>query len=183
MLEEAVRALKIQMSGLDGTIDKLKQRDRKLFKQMVSSIRSNNMRRASILANEIAQVRKIIKNIMQAKLALERIIMRIGTIRDMGDIVATLAPAVSAIKSVQGVVATVIPKADENFSEISNLLSSILVDAGNMSGFTLDFKAASIDAEKILEEAAKVAEEELKSRLPELPPSIMQQKAVEVEYA
>ena len=61
------------------------------------------------------------------------------------------------------------PLAEGEIGEISGLLSSILVDAGTVGGYSLNFEAANEDAEKVLAEAAAVAETRMKEKFPEIP--------------
>lgn len=51
----------------------------------------------------------------------------------------------------------------------AGLLSGILIDAGTVGGYTLNFEAANEDAEKVLAEASAVAEQRMKEKFPEIP--------------
>jgi len=124
------------------------------------------------LANELAEIRKMEKMIMHAKLALEQIVLRLKTVSELGDIVTTLAPAVNVLRSVKTGMAAVFPEAERELGEIGNLLSGIILEAGQSSGLTLNFEAASEDAQKILNEAATVAEQKIKEKFPELPAEV-----------
>ena len=168
-LEEAVRSIQTQIHSLDNLLLRLKERDKHIFSEVIRCIKLRNKKKASIYANELTQIRNLIKQVIFAKLALERICIRINTITDAGDVAAALAPAVSAVRSVQDIIREVVPQAEEGFTEISTLLNSILVDASANEGFQLDIKTANADAEQIIEEATKVAEEELKAKFPEVP--------------
>ena len=43
------------------------------------------------------------------------------------------------------------------------------MDAGTVGGYNLNFEAANEDAEKVLAEAAAVAEQRMKEKFPEIP--------------
>jgi len=47
-----------------------------------------------------------------------------------------------------------------------------MIEAGQSQGMTLNFDTANEDAQKILTEAATVAEQRVKDKFPELPPGI-----------
>jgi division protein CdvB (Snf7/Vps24/ESCRT-III family) len=51
-------------------------------------------------------------------------------------------------------------------------LSSILVDAGTVGGYSLNFEAANEDAERIMAEASAVAEQRMKEKFPEIPTTL-----------
>jgi division protein CdvB (Snf7/Vps24/ESCRT-III family) len=75
----------------------------------------------------------------------------------------------SVIRSVRQGLVSVLPEAEGEIGEISSLLSSVLVDAGSVGGYSLNFEAANEDAEKVLAEAAAVAESRMKEKFPEIP--------------
>lgn len=168
-LEHAVRQIQIQVAKLDSTSTKLRERDSAIFNKVVASIQKHDMQHASVFANELAEVRKMNKMATQARLALEQIVLRLNTVQELGDIVVTLTPAMAVIRNVKSGLVSVLPEAENEIGEISGLLSSILVDAGQLGGYTLNFEAANEDAEKILAEASAVAEQRMKERFPELP--------------
>ena len=168
-IDFAVRNIQIQISKLETTTNRLKERDGTLFSKVVTSIQKHDMQHASIYSNELAEIRKMSKLVTSARIALEQIVLRLSTATELGDIVVTLAPAMAVIKSVKSGLVGVMPEAEQEIGEINSVLSSILVDAGQLGGLTLNFEAANEDAEHILAEAAAVAEQKMKERFPELP--------------
>jgi division protein CdvB (Snf7/Vps24/ESCRT-III family) len=168
-LDLAVRQIQVQVAKLDATSAKLRERDSSIFNKIVASIQKHDSQHASVYANELAEIRKMNKMVTQAKLALEQITLRLNTITELGDIVVTLTPAMSVIRSVRQGLVSVLPEAEGEIGEISGLLSSILVDAGTVGGYSLNFEAANEDAEKVLAEAAAVAEQRMKDKFPEIP--------------
>jgi division protein CdvB (Snf7/Vps24/ESCRT-III family) len=168
-LDLAVRQIQVQVAKLDATSAKLRERDSSIFNKIVSSIQKHDSQHASVYANELAEIRKMNKMVTQAKLALEQITLRLNTITELGDIVVTLTPAMSVIRSVRQGLVSVLPEAEGEIGEISGLLSSILVDAGTVGGYSLNFEAANEDAEKVLAEAAAVAEQRMKDKFPDIP--------------
>jgi division protein CdvB (Snf7/Vps24/ESCRT-III family) len=168
-LDLAVRQIQVQVAKLDATSSKLRERDASIFNKIVSSIQKHDSQHASVYANELAEIRKMNRMVTQAKLALEQITLRLNTITELGDIVVTLTPAMSVIRSVRQGLVSVLPEAEGEIGEISGLLSSILVDAGTVGGYNLNFEAANEDAEKVLAEAAAVAESRMKEKFPEIP--------------
>ena len=171
-IEQANRQIKLLIAQLDGTVSRIKQRDSTIFKNVVSSLAKHDTQHAAVYANELAEVRKMRKMVTQAQLAMEQISLRLGTITDLGEIANTLAPAVSVIRGMKESLRTALPEADREISEISGLLSNVLVDASTTGGFSLNFEAANEDAQKVLEEAAVVAEQRMQENFPEIPTGI-----------
>ncbi|MEM4505350.1 MAG: Snf7 family protein [Candidatus Bathyarchaeia archaeon] len=168
-LEMAARRLELQIAKLDQASERFSQRDKSLFAKIVEAYAKHDMDHARVFANELAEIRKMEKVIMNARLALEQIVLRLKTITELGDVLTTLAPAVSVLKSVRTGLASFLPEADHELNEIGDMLSSIIMEAGQTTGLTLNFEAANEDAQKILAEAAAIAEQRIKEKLPELP--------------
>jgi len=168
-IEQADRQIRLLISQLDATVNRIKQRDSTIFKSVVTALAKHDSQHAAVYANELTEVRKMGKMVTQAQLALEQVSLRLGTITDLGEIATTLAPAVSVIRSMKDTLGTALPQADQEIGEISDLLSSVLVDAGATGGLSLNFDAANEDAQKVLEEASAVAEQRMRESFPEIP--------------
>ncbi|NWG08745.1 MAG: hypothetical protein HXX80_00255 [Nitrososphaerales archaeon] len=168
-LEQATRQIQAQVGRLDSTLSKLKERDTSLFNKVTASLQRHDAQMASSLSNELSEVRKMTKMVSQSKVALEQIEFRLGTVQSLGDVAATLAPVMGIVRSVRSGLVGVMPEAEHEIGEISGILSSILVDAGQLGGLTLNFEVANEDAEKILAEASAVAEQRMKEKFLELP--------------
>ena len=171
-LDIAVRRIELQVQRLDQANDRFSQRDKAIFQRIVESYTKHDMARANVFANELAEIRKMERMIMHARLALEQIVLRLRTVSELGDVVSTLAPAVGVLRTVRSGMASVFPEAERELGSIGNLLSGIIIDAGQSTGLTLNFDAANEDAQKILTEAGSVAEQQIKDKFPDLPAGI-----------
>ena len=61
------------------------------------------------------------------------------------------------------------PEAERDLGNITSGLGDVLIEAGQLGGFSLNFEVANEEAEKILSEAGVVAESRMKDALPNLP--------------
>ncbi|RLI41570.1 hypothetical protein DRO59_06595 [Candidatus Bathyarchaeota archaeon] len=171
-LDQAIRRIEIQIQRLDKASERFSQRDKSIFARIVDAYTKHDMARANVFANELAEIRKMERMIMHARLALEQIVLRLRTVSELGDVVSTLGPAIGVLRTVKSGMANIFPEADRELGQIGNLLSGIMVEAGQNTGTTIDFEAANEDAQKILTEAAAVAEQKIKEKFPELPSGI-----------
>ena len=171
-MELAVRRLDLQINKLDQTSERFTQKDKALFTKLVDAYAKHDTAHANIYANELAEVRKMAKLIMNARLALDQITLRIRTCTEFGDLVATLGPAIGVLRSVSTCLSGVVPGAENELGEIGNMLSGLIFDAGLNNGSTMNFNNVSEDAAKILTEAATVAEQKVSANFPELPPGL-----------
>jgi division protein CdvB (Snf7/Vps24/ESCRT-III family) len=171
-LDIAIRRIELQVQRLDQATDRFSDRDKKIFSRIVDAYTKHDMARANVFANELAEIRKMEQMIMHARLALEQIVLRLRTVSELGDIVTTLAPAVSVLRTVRTGMSKIFPEAERELGQIGTLLNGIIIDAGQSTGLTLNFDTANEDAQKILTEASSVAEQKIKDRLPDLPAGI-----------
>jgi division protein CdvB (Snf7/Vps24/ESCRT-III family) len=178
-LDALVRQINIVMAKLDSSMAKIRERDNALFAKTVAAVQRHENQRASMFANELAEVRKVGKMVTQSRLALEQIVLRLNTITEMGEIVTTLAPATSIVRSVKQDITGVMPDAEGAMGEVSSLLSGILVDVGSIGGYTMNFETANEEAERALSEAAAVAESRMKEKFPDIPESVSTEESVE----
>jgi division protein CdvB (Snf7/Vps24/ESCRT-III family) len=171
-LDFAVRRIELQVQKLDQATDRFGQRDKTIFSRIVDAYTKHDTARANVFASELAEVRKMERLIINARLALEQIVLRLRTVSELGDVVSTLGPAVGVLRSVRAGLVSVFPEAENELGEIGNMLSGIMVEAGQGSGMTLNFDTVNEDAAKILTEASTVAEQRIKEKFPELPSGI-----------
>jgi len=168
-LDHAVKRINIQIQRLDKATDRFTERDKSIFARIVDAYSKHDTTRANVFANELAEIRKMGKMIIYARLALEQIVLRLSTVSELGDVVTTLAPAVGVMRSVKNGMAAVFPEAERELGSIGNLLNGIVMDAGHSTGLNVDFQTASEDAQNILNEATTIAEQKVKQKFPELP--------------
>ena len=168
-MNHAVKRLELQIQKLDKSSERFTQKDKSLFKKIVDAYETHDTARANIYANELAEVRKMERLIMNSRLALDQVLLRLRTCTEFGDIVATLGPAIGVLRSVSKGIGGVIPDAENEIGDISNILSGLMFDCGASSGMSMNFDNVNEDASKILAEAAAVAEQKISANLPELP--------------
>jgi division protein CdvB (Snf7/Vps24/ESCRT-III family) len=171
-LDFATRKLDLQINKLDQANERFTQKDKALFAKLVDAYAKHDTAHANMYANELAEVRKMAKLTMNARLALDQVSLRIKTVTEFGDIVSTLGPAIGVLRSVSGGMCGVLPEAENELGEIGNMLSGLMFDAGASCGSSLNFDNVNEDASKILAEAATVAEQKVNANFPDLPPGM-----------
>jgi division protein CdvB (Snf7/Vps24/ESCRT-III family) len=171
-MDQAIRRLDLQIHRLDQAAERFSQKDKALFGKIVAAYETHDSAHAHIYANELAEVRKMEKLVMNAKLALDQVQLRLRTVTEFGDIVAALGPVVGVLRSVSVGLVGVIPEAENELGDIGNMLSGLMFDVGQSSGLNLNFNSVNEDTTKILNEAAAVAEQKISSNFPDLPPGL-----------
>jgi division protein CdvB (Snf7/Vps24/ESCRT-III family) len=168
-LDKANKRLQIQIQKLNRAANRFEKRDKSLFAKTVKAYSEHDLVRAQVYANELAEMRKTEQTIMDTRLALEQISLRLGTVSDFGDVVTMLSPTVSVLQNIGKGLSNTMPEAGKELGQIGELLNGIIAESNQGTGIDIDFEAPNDEAKKILGEAANAAEENIKQRLPEIP--------------
>jgi len=161
--------MELQIQRLDRASDALQKRDEALFTRIVKAYQTHDMTRASVLASELAEMRKIEKAIMYARLALEQTVLRLRTVIDFGDAVSSLAPTMNVLRSVRSGLTDILPAAERELGEIGDILQGVIIDSKQGDELNINVEAANEDSQKILQEAASAVEKKISKELPEIP--------------
>jgi division protein CdvB (Snf7/Vps24/ESCRT-III family) len=170
-METAIKGLKTQISKMDGMITKLKQRDEKLFKRIVVATQQHDLTASKVLSKELAEVRKVTKLLGNARMALEQIELRLSTFHDLGDTVVTIMPTIGLMKNLRSSLIKFMPEADRELGGMTEMLNGLMTDTFHGGDFGIDSEATTEESEKILQEAAAVAEAAVNDKLPSMPAS------------
>jgi division protein CdvB (Snf7/Vps24/ESCRT-III family) len=169
LIMETTRELGKCYSRLELASSKLSKRDEDLFEACSFYMGKGNKTRATVYANEIAEIRKVLTFTQHTQLAVERAILRLDTLKVVSPTLESLEGAFSDVKNALGLVANVMPSITPEMSRLTNVVDEILTG----TQFTLDEYTPAIvldeSAETILHDAANIAEQELKTRIPEPP--------------
>jgi division protein CdvB (Snf7/Vps24/ESCRT-III family) len=165
----ALYRLKAQQNKLEAAAARMQQHDKEIFNKCVSSQLGHDAARAAMYANECAEVRKMAKVTVQCQMALEQVSLRLETIQEFGDVASMMAPVTNVVHSIKNQISGVMPEVGLELGQIGELLSSVVDDAGEVTGSSYDVTTPTQESSKILEEANTIAEQHVKDRFPELP--------------
>jgi division protein CdvB (Snf7/Vps24/ESCRT-III family) len=171
-LDKANKRMQIQIRKLNKVAKHFSERDKSLFAKTVKAYSKHDLVRAKVYANELTEIRKSKRQIMDTKLALEQISLRLDTVSEFGDVVCIISPTVSLLQNIGRGLANTLPEAGKELGQIGNLLNGIITDSNQGIGMDIDFEAPNDEAKNILSEAAKVAEQNIKQQLPEIPTDV-----------
>jgi len=170
-VQTALYRLKTQQNKLEAASVRMQQHDKEIFNKCVSSQLSHDTARAMMYANECAEVRKMAKVTLQCQMALEQVSLRLETIEEFGDVARMMAPVASVVHSIKHQISGVMPEVGFELGQIGEVLSSVVDDAGEVSGSTYEAGTSGEEAQRILGEAGTIAEQHMKDKFPELPSS------------
>lgn len=165
----AIYRLKLQQGKLEQAEQKMQRHDRELFGKCVAAQMVRDSTRASLYANECAEVRKMARVILLSELALEQVVLRLETVEEFGDVAVWMGPVASIIHTLKGRLAGVIPEVSYELGAIDEMLGSMVMEAGEATGRSYDIEASGDAAKKVFAEASAIADQKMKERFPELP--------------
>jgi division protein CdvB (Snf7/Vps24/ESCRT-III family) len=167
---KSIYTLKIQQSKLEQASFRLKERDRILFETCMGALKKNNKEKAAMCATEIAEVRKLVKFLYNVQLAIERVVMRLETIKELGDIVADLKPALSLLQGVSQELFQVLPDVSTELCNVNSAIQDTLQQTKISGDENLVPVGKKTEAgEEILKEVSCFREQKLAETLLEPP--------------
>ena len=168
-LDAVQKKIELQIARLEELHTLLKSKDEEVFLKLVSSIKENNAQYSAVLSSDLARARQVSKIVFMSRVALDKLIAKLSSASDFGDLVIVLSPAMAVVKNLRSALTSQVPEMEEELGIISELLSGILVDAGQVGGYTINFETANEEAVRLIEEASKVVEQKMKDELPGIP--------------
>jgi division protein CdvB (Snf7/Vps24/ESCRT-III family) len=168
-LQRAANKLDVQAQLIEEAIIRLNETDNQLFSIMVDFYSAHNLKRANVYANELAEIRKTMENLMNAELTLEKTALRLTSICQIGDAIATLSPSIKDLQNAQKEIANILPSSNQELSSVCDMLNKIISESGQSSGTNLNIEVPTEGSTEILKEAATVAEAKAGNKLPETP--------------
>jgi len=168
-----MQTLRIQHNKLQQASFRLKERDRILFQTCINALNNKNKERAAICANELAEVRKLIKFLYNVELAIERVILRLETIKELSDIVVDLKPALKLLQSVSQQLFEVLPDVSSELSKVNEAISETLYSTKiTVDESIIPVNRKTPEGEEIIKEVSGFLERKLVEELPEPPATL-----------
>ena len=170
----AEKKMECQILRLNETYTKLKQNHDRVFKKIVEAKLTRNESRAKTYAIELQEIRKVKNKIDGAKVAMEQMKLRLGTVSELGDIIVTLSPCMSLIKGLAPTISTLIPQMHTSMEDLTSMFSDMLTDSSLPQESMIPTFQGNNDTDAILQEAHDVLEGKTRTAIPE-PPTISSQ--------
>jgi division protein CdvB (Snf7/Vps24/ESCRT-III family) len=160
----------VQQNKLEQASYRLKERDKILFESCMGALKRNNKEKAAICANELAEIRKMIKFLYNVQLAIERVVLRLETIKELSEIVVDLKPALKLLQNVSQDLFQVLPDVSNELNNVNVTISETL----HATKITTDesvipVNTKTVGGEEILKEVSSFLEQKLADTLPEPP--------------
>ena len=174
---KSILTLRVQQNKLEQASYRLRERDKILFESCMGALKRNNKERASICANEISEIRKLIKFLYSVQLAIERVILRLETIKELSEIVVDLKPALKLLQDVSSDLFQVLPDVSAELNTVNSTISETLYATKiNTDESVIPVGRKTQGGEEILKEVSTFIEQKLVENLPEPPTTVAPEK-------
>lgn len=165
--EAVLIMLRSFISKVDSYINRLEEREKQLFEKVVDLTSVGDDARARIVANEIQQIRSILRHLTALRYIMEGIALKIENYLAIGEAMGSIEPALSALKEIRGIFKGLIPNIEIETQLIENSLRDLISSTGEYTPPMTWYSPQSTgEAKKILEEAYAVAEKRLRETFP-----------------
>jgi hypothetical protein len=147
---------------LQTIFNELKIQNEQVIKKLVISIKENNIQYSSLISSELDGIRKTSRAIWTTKIVLDNLYNEICNISSFKDLVETITPLLTVMKSIRSLLIPHIRESEHEFKNISDLLCDVLFNAGQIGGYLINFKIANNTALSIINDALFKAENKIK---------------------
>jgi division protein CdvB (Snf7/Vps24/ESCRT-III family) len=163
--------LKTAMGRINNYIEKLSERDKILFDNIVDALMKKDETRAKMYAGEVAEIRKISKQLLTVQYALEHASLKLETFLIYGGAVNEVAPVIGVMREAVGIVKNIAPDVWIDLQVAVRELETAMGESMADLGISVDV-GVDVEAKKILEEAKIVAEQKMREKFAELPKAL-----------
>ncbi|MEM0274713.1 MAG: hypothetical protein QXE67_00475 [Nitrososphaerota archaeon] len=164
-IDESIGKLEVIRARLENRVKMLEARNRELFEAIVKAQLERDRDRAVVYANELAELRKMLRKAIHSELSLEGVIHRLQTAKDLDELSNVLAPLKEVLLEVGRDVKGIAPELSENISGVIDTFDEVSIQLGTFYESSILEPSLSEEAEKILTEASTIAAERAKSKL------------------
>ena len=181
-ISSTVKEIEYHRKELENLRVKLEQRRKALFDTTVKAMMTKDQSKATIFANEWAELRKVGKVVYASELALTQVVLRLESIVTVGDVMSHMSMAFKVLHKVNRTVQGLVPSLDQASDEINNTLNETMLGMGNISP-NIQLNIQTESGEELVEQARKLAEEraEEMQRTLRVSPRLIQREAPEIQ--
>ena len=181
-INTAGKQMECQILRLEQAHNKLKHNHDHIFKKIVEAKLARNESKAKTYAIELQEIRKIKNRIGDAKLTMEQVKLRLGTVSELGDIVVTLSPCMSLIKGLAPSISGLLPQMNTSIQDLTDMFGDVLSQSPSLSSESMSpTYVENQDTEAILQEVHSVIEGKTRTAIPEPPITSIQSFSKEKE--
>jgi division protein CdvB (Snf7/Vps24/ESCRT-III family) len=169
----AIKRVEIQRKDIEQMRFRLDERRKTIFNAIVRAYEEKDELRARVFSNEHVELQKVTRVVTASELALLHVVVRLETLRDVGDIMYALSNAFKEVKKIGKSIENLAPNLEAAAGEINDSFSNVLAELGVL---TPNLSIGLTDTPQEIVEKAQQLIREKTSELGELPKSVEEMK-------
>ncbi len=169
-IQEISIKMRILSEKLEQNEARLQEKSKRLFDKVVRAEALKDREKAAIYADEIVQVRKVAKTVWIGVAALEKVTMRLDTVRSAMEVKDLLtSPELGVLKPLSETLRGVMPEVSLELGKLNEGMEEIAMSFGTMGDQAYIPEESDEEVQAILRQASEVASQRMKSAFPDLP--------------
>lgn len=164
--EKAIKRIELQINKIDEHIERYSRREKDMSEKIVWAYERHDESRAKMLANELSEIRRHKSLLIDSKISLDKTALRLRTLYEYGNFMSAISLARKVIGETREKISSVTPEISSELAQVEKILDEMTIEVGRSALESLNFSAESIEAEKILEEAAIIANSRINESFP-----------------
>jgi len=141
-----------------------------MLQRCIAAQLAKDLPRAQLYASECAEIRKMAKIVLGSEISLERAIIRLQTVEQLGELLYQILPVVGVIQDTKQKIEGIIPGVASELGKVHSLLDDTVRETGTIQLKESDMILQDEEAKRIFQESNIYAEQRLREEFPEPPP-------------
>ncbi|MCS7094334.1 MAG: hypothetical protein NZ988_00795 [Thaumarchaeota archaeon] len=179
-LNRTISVLNASITRLNRKYSELEERAKVYFERCVSHLSSGDEEHAKLYAEEIMQLKRLARVIMSNLLLMEQVKIRLETVAELTEVLALVVSIRQLLSHVASEVSSVSPDVSENLKLLSQEIETIVAttSAGIPTPSPSHTLVLEDEALRVLEEAKRIATEQIRMSFPDAPVMTDREKIV-----
>lgn len=169
-LNRSLTALSTHVHRLEHKYRELEARGREYFDKCVDALVMGDEAHAKLYADEIAELRRLAKIILNSKLILEQVKIRLESLTELSEVIGLATTLKGIIGRVVGEVGKIAPEAAMSLEDLSKQIDDFMATSSpEIRESPIATPELSDEASKIFEDAKRIVAMKLRESFPEVP--------------
>ncbi len=156
-VEEIANRIRVIRLRLSKRLREMDLRYKEIFEQVVKAHMEKDLEKAALYAQELAELRKILRKLTRADVLLEGTAYRLEAVKELSDVGALITPVKNILTDVSDELSGVAPAASEGIRDLISSIEEFSIKVGYVPETGAVGTELSAEAKKILDEASSIA--------------------------
>jgi len=156
-VEEIANRIRVIRLRLSKRLREMDLRYREIFEQVVKAHMEKDPEKAALYAQELAELRKILRKLTRADVLLEGTAYRLEAVKELSDVGSLIMPVKNILTDISNELSGVAPATSEGIRDLISSIEEFSIKVGYVPESGSISTELSAEAKKILDEASSIA--------------------------